>query len=167
MSSLQPAAASAPVAASGREGQGEGCGERPDEGDRDEDASCVHARVFPAGMNAKPGGQTGRSTSRVRNRPWWVGLGDTITEVRMKDDDDVARNSGAVHRRDLARVVQLLVVVLLVGALVAVALDNRNDVRIGYVVGDATGPIWLVILVAGLGGLVVGWLVRHRPRSRE
>lgn len=78
------------------------------------------------------------------------------------NDRDVEEISAAVHRRDTRRIVRLVAIVLIAGALVAVALDNREDVRIGYVFGDASGPIWLVITLAGLAGVVIGWLLAHR-----
>jgi uncharacterized integral membrane protein len=57
----------------------------------------------------------------------------------------------------------MLIAAILV-AIVLVALDNRSDVRVGYVVGDTEGPIWIVILAAAVAGMLIGWLVRHRPR---
>ena len=83
----------------------------------------------------------------------------------MAEHDEIDRNSGAVHRRDLARIIRLLVIVALVGAFVAVALDNRDDVRVGYAIGEALAPGWIVILLSAVGGLVIGWLLRHRRRD--
>ena len=68
---------------------------------------------------------------------------------------------------DLARVVRFAVAAAIVGAIVLVGFDNRQDVRIGYVIGDAEAPIWIVLLAAGVAGVVVGWLVKHRPRQRH
>ena len=85
----------------------------------------------------------------------------------MADQDELDRTSGAVHRRDLARIVQLAVVVALIIAFVAVALDNREDVRVGYAIGDAHAPVWMVIALSALGGLVIGWLLRMRSRHRR
>jgi len=56
----------------------------------------------------------------------------------------------------------LIVVALLVG-LVIVALDNRDNVRVGYVFGDASAPIWIVLVASAIAGVVIGWLIRHRP----
>jgi uncharacterized integral membrane protein len=85
----------------------------------------------------------------------------------MNERNDVDQISAAVRRRDTRRLMRLLVVLLILGALVAVAVDNRDDVRIGYVFGDATGPIWLVITCAAIAGLVIGWLLAHRSRTRD
>lgn len=80
------------------------------------------------------------------------------------NDRDVDDISAAVHRRDARRAVRLIAILLILGALVAVAVDNREDVRIGYVFGDASGPIWLVITLAALAGVIIGWLLAHRSR---
>jgi len=32
------------------------------------------------------------------------------------------------------------------------------------VFGDASAPIWIVLVAAALAGVVIGWLIRHRPR---
>jgi len=44
-----------------------------------------------------------------------------------------------------------VIVALLIVALVLVALDNTDDVRVGYVFGDARGPVWIVLLAAAVG----------------
>ncbi len=81
----------------------------------------------------------------------------------MNDDDDVERHAAAVHRRDAGNLVRIVVAVVIVAALVIVGMDNRNDVRVGYAIGHATAPIWMVIVAAGLAGVILGWLIRHRP----
>ena len=85
----------------------------------------------------------------------------------MSERDDIDRASGAVHRRDLARIVQLVVVAALIIAFVAVALDNRADVRVGYAIGEAHAPGWIVIALSALGGLIIGWLLRMRSRRNR
>jgi uncharacterized integral membrane protein len=80
--------------------------------------------------------------------------------------DEVAEHASAVHRHDVAHLVRWLVVAVIVAAIVIVALDNRGDVRVGYAAGDANAPGWIVIVVAAVAGMFIGWLVRHRPRHR-
>jgi uncharacterized integral membrane protein len=65
---------------------------------------------------------------------------------------------------DAALIVRLVLIVALVVVLVVVALDNRDDVRVGYAIGHKQGPIWVVILCSAAAGVVIGWLIRHRPR---
>jgi uncharacterized integral membrane protein len=79
---------------------------------------------------------------------------------------DVEEHRGAVHRHDAAKVFRWLIAAALVVGVIVVARDNRRDARVGYAFGDAEAPIWVVILVAALAGMVVGWLIRHRPRHR-
>jgi uncharacterized integral membrane protein len=78
--------------------------------------------------------------------------------------EDVNEHAGAVHRHDAAKIFRWLIVAAIVVAIVVVARDNRTDTRVGYAIGDAQAPIWVVILIAGLAGMIIGWLVRHRPR---
>jgi uncharacterized integral membrane protein len=80
--------------------------------------------------------------------------------------ENIAEHAGAVHRHDFAVLVRWLFIAAIVVALVLVAMDNRKHVSVGYVVGDANGPIWIVMLAAAAAGIVIGWLVRHRPRNR-
>ncbi len=80
--------------------------------------------------------------------------------------DDVVEHAGAVHRRDAAMIIRWVLIAAIVAALVLVAMDNRDDVRVGYAVGDASAPIWTVIVIAAVAGMIVGWLIRHRPRRR-
>ena len=85
----------------------------------------------------------------------------------MNDRDEVDRNTAAVHRRDIGRLFRLIVVVALLAVLVVVALDNRNDARVGYAIGDANVPVWVLIVASAVGGMIIGWLIRHRPRNRD
>jgi len=80
--------------------------------------------------------------------------------------DDVAEHAGAVHRRDFALLLRWLFVAALVVVIVAVAMDNRDDVRVGYAIGDANAPIGIVLVIAAVVGMIIGWLIRHRPRTR-
>ncbi len=85
----------------------------------------------------------------------------------MAEHDDVDRASGAVHRRDLARIIRLVVVLALVVVFIAVAFDNRADMRVGYVIDEALAPGWLVILLSAIGGLIIGWMLRLRSRGNR
>jgi uncharacterized integral membrane protein len=80
--------------------------------------------------------------------------------------DDVVEHAGAVHRRDASLIIRWLLIAAIVVAIVLVAMDNRDDVRVGYAIGDTQAPIWIVIIAAAVAGVFVGWLIRHRPRHR-
>jgi uncharacterized integral membrane protein len=82
----------------------------------------------------------------------------------MSQHDDAHDRNGTERARDAGRVVRLLVVAALVAAIVIVGFDNRDDVRLGYVFGDAEAPVWIVLVAAGIVGVIIGWLLRHRPR---
>jgi uncharacterized integral membrane protein len=82
----------------------------------------------------------------------------------MNDRDVIDQHAGAVHRRDAAQVVRLVLVAAIIIGLVIIGMDNRDDVRLGYAVGDAQAPVWIVIILAALAGMIIGWLIRHRPR---
>lgn len=80
------------------------------------------------------------------------------------NDDLEASDVRAVHRRDAGRMFRLVLALALIAALVIVAFDNRSDVRVGYAVGAAQAPVWMVLVLAAVAGLFIGWLARHRPR---
>ncbi len=78
--------------------------------------------------------------------------------------DDVVEHAGAVHRHDAALIIRWIFIAAIVVAIVLVGMDNRDDVRVGYAIGDASAPIWTVIVIAAVAGMAIGWLIRHRPR---
>jgi uncharacterized integral membrane protein len=77
---------------------------------------------------------------------------------------DVVENAGAVHRRDLARLLRFVLALGVVIALVLVGIDNRSKVRIGYVFGHAQAPIWVVLVGAALAGFIIAALARSNRR---
>ena len=86
----------------------------------------------------------------------------------MIDDEERAQRLDIPpERRDRAQFVRGVFAALLAVAIVLVALDNRRDVRLGYVFGDAEVPVWVAMVVAALAGVLIGWLLQHRPRHRQ
>ena len=88
---------------------------------------------------------------------------------RIDDDNEQSERvngSEPRRRRTVGGSLRLIVVVALLTGLVLVALDNRGTVQVGYVFGDVKAPIWIVLAAAAVCGVVIGWLVRHRPRRR-
>jgi len=65
------------------------------------------------------------------------------------------------------RAVRLVLAAVIVVVLIAVAVDNREEVEIGYVVDQTSAPLWIVLVVAGVAGVLIGWLVKHRPRHER
>jgi len=76
----------------------------------------------------------------------------------------VAEESTPRDRRELARIVGLVVA----GAvLLALMLDNRQSVTIGYVIGDVKAPLIVVLVVtAALGGIVARLLEWRTGRTK-
>jgi uncharacterized integral membrane protein len=80
-------------------------------------------------------------------------------DTRTDDVEYVERK----EHRSVAEIVRSIVVLALLVGLVLVALDNRDDVRVGYIFGDASAPIWIVLVASAIAGVVIGWLIKHRP----
>ena len=69
------------------------------------------------------------------------------------------------EKQELARIVGLVVAVVV---LLALMLDNRQSVTIGYVVGDVKAPLIVVLVVtAALGGLVARLLEWRTGRAKR
>jgi uncharacterized integral membrane protein len=69
------------------------------------------------------------------------------------------------HRaRDAGRTLRGLLAGVVLAALVALAIDNRHEVRVGWVFGDGEIPLALVVAIAAVAGALISWLVSHRPR---
>lgn len=67
--------------------------------------------------------------------------------------------------RGLGQKLHLIAMAVLVALIAALAIDNRQDVDIGWVAGDSSAPLALALVVAFLLGLGVGWLgARHQRR---
>ncbi len=86
------------------------------------------------------------------------------SESENNDRNDVHPMKAA---RSAGHVIRIVIIVALLAALVALVLDNTEDVPIGYVFGDTTAPVWIVLLIAAAAGVVIGWLFKHRSRNRH
>lgn len=68
----------------------------------------------------------------------------------------------SIRRRQSLRLVAIGV---LVAVFVVVVADNVHSVTFSYVVGDTTAPLVVMLVVAGILGVIVGFLIgRHRNR---
>ena len=68
---------------------------------------------------------------------------------------------------DTGVIVRFVLIAAIIVAIVLVALDNTDDVRIGYVFGEKQAPVWIVLVAAAFAGVVIGWLLKHRPRRHH
>jgi uncharacterized integral membrane protein len=62
---------------------------------------------------------------------------------------------------------RIIVAGILILVIVAVAIDNSDDTRIGYVFGDADAPLFVVLIVTAVVGALIGWLLLHRPHRHQ
>jgi uncharacterized integral membrane protein len=80
----------------------------------------------------------------------------------MSDHQPTAHRAG-----DRSGIARWIVAALIIVAIVAVAIDNREEISVGYVFGDASAPVWVILVAAGVAGILIGWLIKHRPRHRD
>ena len=63
----------------------------------------------------------------------------------------------------LGSIVKIVVWVLVLGAIVAFAVANRQDVNVDWVFDDTETALWIVIAVSTLAGFILGNVTRrHR-----
>jgi uncharacterized integral membrane protein len=81
----------------------------------------------------------------------------------MEERRERPARDGAPRRRISPRAVLAAVLLVL---LVAFVLDNTREVRVGYVIGDATMPLIIVLVVTAVVGGLIALLMLHRVRAR-
>jgi uncharacterized integral membrane protein len=62
-----------------------------------------------------------------------------------------------------SRTFRIVIAAIIVAVVIAVAVDNSESVEVGYVIGETNAPVWAVLVAAGIAGVVIGWLIKHRP----
>ena len=62
-----------------------------------------------------------------------------------------------------SRTFRIVIAAVIVAVIIAVAVDNSESVEVGYVIGETNAPVWAVLVAAGIAGVVIGWLIKHRP----
>jgi uncharacterized integral membrane protein len=85
----------------------------------------------------------------------------------MPDTTSAPTSTSDQHEHSIRGRVRLVLAVVLIVAFIAVVVDNRDETRIGYVFGEARAPLVVVLLIAGVVGAAIGWLVLHRPSRRH
>jgi uncharacterized integral membrane protein len=97
-----------------------------------------------------------------------------VASADVHDDvPDVPRESRREHARRMGSRAKLYTGLIVLAALVLVivllALDNRNDAQLSWVVGDTNAPVvWIVLFSAIVGwvaGVVTHMLIRRRTRA--
>ena len=82
------------------------------------------------------------------------------------DDKDVVVNDRrpVAHQRahDLGQLLRGMFAGIILAALVALGIDNRQEIAVGYVFGDGTAYLWVLLAVAAVGGMLFGWLIAYR-----
>ncbi len=78
-----------------------------------------------------------------------------------------ARHDRDLRRRSAGETLRLVLGLVLLAAVVAFVVDNRSDVRVGWVLGDSEAPLAFVLLITAVAGAGVGWLLMHRPRPHR
>ncbi len=81
-----------------------------------------------------------------------------------RDHDEFARHDAKVRRRQTAR---LVVIGVLAAVFAAVALDNTQEVAVGWVVDEARLPLIVALLAAFVAGAVIGALARRRLHAAD
>lgn len=61
------------------------------------------------------------------------------------------------------RILRLLIAAVIVAVVVVMGLDNRQKVRVGYPSGHVNVAMWIVLVGAAIAGVIIGWLIKHRP----
>jgi len=69
-----------------------------------------------------------------------------------------------IRRRQTVRLMMIAALVVIAAAL---ALDNLQDVTIGWVVSDTDAPLVVVLVVVFLLGLAIGWLSGRQDRTAQ
>ena len=88
--------------------------------------------------------------------------------LRSPLTDDPATVDPSLEARIRRRqTVRLMMIAALVVIATALALDNLQDVTIGWVVSDTDAPLVVVLVVVFLLGLSIGWLSGRQDRTAQ
>jgi uncharacterized integral membrane protein len=70
----------------------------------------------------------------------------------------------AAHHVSPGTGVRIALAVILVAVLVGLVVDNTDETRIGFVVGDVSAPLFVVVIIAAVVGALAGLLLLHHRR---
>jgi uncharacterized integral membrane protein len=85
---------------------------------------------------------------------------DTVTT----GDRHAGDRRPVVHHRahDLGQLLRGMFAGVILAALVALGIDNRQEIQVGYVFGDGKAYLWMLLAAAAVGGMLFGWLIAFR-----
>lgn len=75
-------------------------------------------------------------------------------------EEQVEFQAEAKIRRN--QTVRVLVVLIIATVLTALAVDNLHEVSVDWVFGTSDAPLVVVIVIATVGGMIIGALLRKR-----
>jgi uncharacterized integral membrane protein len=75
-------------------------------------------------------------------------------------EEQVEFQAEAKIRRN--QTVRVLIVLIIATVLTALAIDNLHEVSVDWVFGSSEAPLVVVIVIATVGGMIMGALLRKR-----
>ncbi len=75
-------------------------------------------------------------------------------------EEQVEFQAEAKIRRN--QTIRVLVVLIVATVLTALAVDNLHEVSVDWVFGSSEAPLVVVIVIATVGGVIIGALLRRR-----
>jgi uncharacterized integral membrane protein len=71
------------------------------------------------------------------------------------------------RKRDAGRTAKATLGVIILVLVVAFAVDNRENVHVGWVFGDVRAPLAVVIMGSLVVGALIGWLLARLAQRRN
>ncbi len=68
--------------------------------------------------------------------------------------------------RRVCRLIRLVIAAAFVALVIVMGSDNRTKVRVGYPGGHRVAAMWIVSVGASIAGVIIGWLIKHRPHHK-
>lgn len=68
---------------------------------------------------------------------------------------------------DLGQLLRGMFAGVILAAIVALGIDNRQDIAVSYVFDEGTTQLWVLLAVAAVGGMLFGWLVAFRSHRTK
>ncbi len=89
----------------------------------------------------------------------------------MPDDRDpiiTDRRPAVRHRaHDLGQLLRGMFAGVILAVLVALGVDNRQDIAVSYIFDEGSAQLWVLLAIAAVGGMLFGWLVAFRSHRSK